>query len=224
MKEVSLSGSVRTSVGKKDAKAVRNAGNVPCIIYGGGTQTSLAIKHTDLEKVIVTPNVYILNIDADGKSSKTIIQEVQFHPVTERIMHVDFLELDDKKKIKIDIPVKFSGRSVGVLNGGRLQKVFRKLRVYAYPGDLPDALEVDITDIKIGGMVRVEELATDKLEMLNPANAVVVGVKMARGASEEEEAEELAAAEAAAAAAEGGEGGEGAAEGGEGESKEGAAE
>ncbi|MCH2236166.1 MAG: 50S ribosomal protein L25/general stress protein Ctc [Crocinitomicaceae bacterium] len=203
MKEVSLSGSVRQSVGKKDAKAVRNAGNVPCIIYGRGEQTGVSIKHTDLEKVIVSPNVYILNIDVEGKAVKAIIQEVQFHPVTDRILHVDFLELQDDKKVKIDIPVRTVGRAIGVMNGGKLQKVFRKLKVYAYPSDLPDAIEVDIANLRIGGMIRVGELATDKLEMLNPANAVVVGVKMARGAvagAEEEEGEEAdAPAEEAAA-------------------------
>ena len=202
MKEVSLSGSIRKSVGKKDAKAVRNAGNVPCIVYGKGEQIGVSIKHTDLEKVIFTPNVYILNIDVEGKAVKAIIQEIQFHPVTDRILHVDFLELQDDKKVKIDIPVRTTGRAIGVLNGGKLQKVFRKLKVYAYPSDLPDTIEVDISELRIGGMVRVGELATDKLEMLNPANAVVVGVKMARGAVADEEEEE---GEEGAEGAEGGE-------------------
>ena len=200
MKEVSLSGSKRQGVGKKDAKAVRNAGLVPCIIYGKGEQTSISIKHTDLQKVIVSPNVYIINIDVEGKAVKAIVQDVQFHPVTDNILHVDFLELQEDRKVKIDIPVRTVGRAIGVMNGGRLQQVFRKLKVYAYPGDLPDSIEVDISKLRIGGMIRVGQLATDKLEMLNPANAVVVGIKMARGAVDSGDDEE----EGEAAPAEGG--------------------
>ena len=186
MKEVSLSGSVRQSVGKKDAKAVRNAGNVPCIIYGRGEQTGVSIKHTDLEKVIVSPNVYILNIDVEGKAVKAIIQEVQFHPVTDRILHVDFLELQDDKKVKIDIPVRTVGRAIGVMNGGKLQKVFRKLKVYAYPSDLPDAIEVNIEELKIGDFIYIKDLKSDNYTFLAPDSSVVVGVKTARGAIEDE--------------------------------------
>lgn len=206
MKEVSLSGSLRENVGKKDAKAVRNEGSVPCVIYGKGEQNYVAIRHVELEKIIVSPNVYIVNIAADGKNFKAIIQDIQFHPLTDKILHVDFLELEDNKKVKIDIPVKLVGRSRGVMNGGRLQQVFRKLKVYAYPSDLPDTIEVDITNLRIGGMIRVGQLETDKLQMLNPANAVVVGVKMARGAAnaddEEEGEEESSDAPAEEAAAE----------------------
>jgi large subunit ribosomal protein L25 len=209
MKQVSLSGSLRENVGKKDAKAVRNANRVPCVVYGSGSQTHFSVKHTDIQKLVYTPNVNIIEIDVDGKKVKTIIQAIQHHPVTDNVHHVDFIELKDDKKVKVNIPVRLEGRAAGVLNGGKLSQVFRTLKVYALPGELPDAITVDVTPLKIGTSVRVSDLNTDKLEILNAQNAVVCSVKMARGASEEDEEE-------AAAAAEGGEGAEGeGAEGGD---------
>ena len=201
MKEVSLSGSLRANVGKKDAKAVRNSGNVPCVLYGNGTQTHFSVRHVDMHKIMFSPDVYAINIDIDGKTVKAIIQESQQHPLTDKIMHVDFLELQDDKMAKVDIPVTLSGRSIGVMNGGRLQQVFRKLTVLGYPKDIPDTIDVDITDLKIGGSVRVKALESDSLRLLNAPNAVVVSVKMARGAVLDEEEEE-AGEEAEEAAAE----------------------
>jgi large subunit ribosomal protein L25 len=203
MKQVSLSGSLRENVGKKDAKAVRNAGRVPCVVYGSGSQTHISVKHTDMEKLVYTPNVNIIEVDVDGKKVKTIIQAIQHHPVTDRVHHVDFLELEDNKKVKVNIPVRMEGRAIGVLNGGKLSQVFRTLKVYALPGELPDAITVDISPLRLGMSVRVSDLMTDKLEILNAPNAVVCSVKMARGAVEEEEEEEEEGAEG-----EGAEGGE----------------
>jgi large subunit ribosomal protein L25 len=190
MKEVSLSGSVRSNVGKKDAKAVRVAGNVPCVVYGGDTQTHFQVSHVDMEKLIYTPNVYIVNLEIDGKTTPSIIKDIQFHPVTDKISHVDFIELKADKKIKIEIPVNLFGRAVGVLNGGKLQQIFRRVKVYALPGDLPDSIEVDISKLRIGQAIRIKDIATDKLEILNAANAVVCSVKMARGAANVAEEEE----------------------------------
>ncbi|NOQ74678.1 MAG: 50S ribosomal protein L25/general stress protein Ctc [Crocinitomix sp.] len=195
MKEVSLSGSVRTNVGKKDAKAVRVAGNVPCVVYGAGTQTHFSVKHVDMEKLIYTPNVHIINVDVDGKTVKTIIQDIQFHPVTDKVVHVDFIELQDDKKIKVNIPVNLFGRSPGVLNGGKLQQIFRRLKVYALPGDLPDSIEVDISPLKIGMAIRVSDVNNDKLNILNAENSVICSVKMSRGVVEDEEEEEAEGAE-----------------------------
>lgn len=200
MKKVSLSGSKRENVGKKDAKAVRNAKRVPCVVYGTGKQIHFSVKHTDLEKIVFNKDVFNIELDINGEKVSTIIQDMQQHPVTDKITHVDFLELQADKKVKVDIPVVIEGRSPGVMNGGRLQQVFRKLTVLALPADLPEVLTVDISELKIGGSVRVSALATDSMQLLNAANAVVVSVKMARGASEEEEevvAEEAATEEAA---------------------------
>ena len=190
MKEVSLSGSLRSNVGKKDAKAVRNSGFVPCVVYGTGKQTHFSVKHTDLQKIMFSPNVYIININVEGTKIKAIIQDSQQHPVTDKILHVDFLELQDGKLVKIDIPVTLSGRSIGVMNGGRLQQVFRKLTILGYPKNIPDTIDVDISDLKIGTSVRVKELENDSISILNAANAVVVSVKMSRGALDDEEEEE----------------------------------
>jgi large subunit ribosomal protein L25 len=200
MKEVSLSGSLRANVGKKDAKAVRVAGNVPCVVYGSGQQSHFSVGHADMEKLVYTPHVNIINVEVDGKTYKTIIQDIQHHPVTDRIHHVDFIELKEDKKVKVNIPVIIEGRSAGVLNGGKLSQVFRSLKVYALPSQLPDAITVDITPLKIGMSVRVSDLMTENLEILNAANAVVCSVKMSRGAlaDEEEGAAEGAEGEEAA--------------------------
>ncbi|WP_066759858.1 50S ribosomal protein L25/general stress protein Ctc [Crocinitomix algicola] len=204
MKEVSLSGSLRSNVGKKDAKQIRNAGQVPCVVYGTGSQTHFSVSHVDMEKLIYTPNVYIINVEVEGKTIKSIIQDIQFHPVTDKIIHVDFIELQDDKKIKVNIPVNLVGRAPGVLNGGKLQQIFRRLKVYALPGDLPDSIEVDISKLRIGQAIRVRDVNTDELNIQNAASAVICSVKMARGAVNTDEEEDEA--EEATEAAEGAEG------------------
>ena len=209
MKTVQLSGSPRANVGKKDAKAVRNAGGVPCVLYGSGEQIHFSIRDVDLEKIIFSPNVFQIELDIDGNKKKAIIQEVQIHPVTDRLIHVDFLELVDDKPVKVNIPVQLSGRSKGVLNGGRLQQVFRHLKVEGLPKDLPDAIKIDITELRIGMSKRVSDLEMPGVKILNASNAVVVSVKMARGAADDELEEE-----------EDGEGEEGAEDEGTGEGEE----
>lgn len=196
MKTVQLSGSPRASVGKKDAKAVRNAGNVPCVLYGTGEQTTFAVKHTDLEKIVFSPDVYQIEINIDGTTKKGIIQDLQMHPVTDKIQHVDFLELVDDKPVKVGIPVSIVGRSRGVMNGGRLQQVFRRIKVEGLPKDLPATVELDITPLRIGQAIRIGQIEIPGCKVLDPASAVAVSVKMARGAvndaddDEEEEAAE----------------------------------
>lgn len=199
MKEVSLSGSPRENVGSKDATAVRNSGRVPCVVYGGESQTHFTVEKLAIEKLVFTPFVSIVNLDIAGKKSKALIQAIQFHPVTDKVHHVDFLELNDKKKVKVEIPVKVTGRSVGVMAGGKLQQVFRKVKVHALPGDLPDDLTIDITNMKVGDAIRIKELSTDKVQILNSPNAVVVSVKSARGVVAEPAPGAPAAAGAAAA-------------------------
>lgn len=200
MKEVSLSGSLRENVGKKDTKAIRKAERVPCVVYGTGQQHHFSVKHTDMEKLVYTPNVYVINIELGDKKAKAVIQDVQHHPVTDRIQHVDFIELQDDKKVKVNVPVVLEGRAPGVLNGGKLSQIFRKLKVYALPGELPDQITVDISKLRIGQSIRVRDLITDKLEILNAPSAVVCSVKMARGAVADDEEEEEEAGEEAAPA------------------------
>ena len=195
MKTAQLSGSLRTNVGKKDAAATRNAGLVPCVLYGTGEQTHFAVKRVDIEKIIFSPEVYRVEIDVEGKKATAIVREVQQHPVKDYIMHVDFLETTDKKAIKVGLPVRLTGSSRGVMAGGRLQQVFRNLSCVGLAKDLPDAITLDISKLRIGQAIRVKDIALDGVKILDPANAVVVSVKMARGAvkgadADDEEEEE----------------------------------
>ena len=196
MKTVQLSGSTRSNVGKKDAKAARVAGRVPCVLYGSGEQYYFSVRDVDIEKIVFSPDVYKVELEIEGMKKVAIIQELQIHPVKDKVQHVDFLELSDDKLVKIGIPVKLVGRSRGVMNGGRLQQVFRKLKVQALPKDLPSEIEIDISPIRIGQSRRVSDVSIPGVTLLDPQNAVVVSVKMARGAVDaEEETEETSEAE-----------------------------
>jgi large subunit ribosomal protein L25 len=182
MKKAQLSGSLRANVGKKDAASLRLAGMVPCVIYGQGTQTHFAVKRTELDKVVYSPEVFQVELDLDGKKMTGIIQELQQHPTKDTIQHVDFLELNDNKTVRVKLPVRLTGSARGVLAGGKLMTVFRNLQCVGLPGDLPDAITLDIAKLKIGMSIRVKNIEIPGVTILDPANAVVVSVKMARGA------------------------------------------
>lgn len=183
MKVAQLSGSLRANVGKKDAKAVREAGLIPCVLYGQGTQTHFSVKDITMEKLVFNPDVFRFELDVEGKKANAIIQEIQQHPVTDKIVHIDFLELDDNKPVKVALPVRLVGSSRGVMAGGKLLQVFRRLKVIALPKDLPEAITVDISKLRIGQSIRVGDLETEGLKFTDAKSAVVVSVKMARGAS-----------------------------------------
>jgi large subunit ribosomal protein L25 len=202
MKEVQLSGSLRASVGKKEAKAARLAGLVPCVLYGSGEQFHFNVKEVALNKIVFSPDVYTIVLEIEGKKAKGVIRELQQHPVTGKVMHVDFLELDDKKEVRLELPVHLTGTSRGVLNGGRLLQVFRRLTVSALPAAMPDAIYLDITEIRIGQSTRVKEINLPGLTFLDPANAVVVSVARARGSVMEDEEGATEVAEAAEETAE----------------------
>ncbi|MFL2585438.1 MAG: 50S ribosomal protein L25/general stress protein Ctc [Parvicellaceae bacterium] len=195
MKTVSLSGSPRENVGKKGAASLRTEERVPAVIYGGKKQIHFSITVNEAKKLVFTPNVYLVEIEVSGKSYKVILQEVQSHPVTDRVLHLDFLEISDEKQFKIKLPVRLIGFSRGVRNGGTLRQNFRKLKVMGLAKDMPEAIEIDISPIKIGDKRRVSDLAFNGLKFLDPSNAVVVGVQTARAAIEEEEEEEVEAVE-----------------------------
>lgn len=203
MKTVSLSGSPRVSVGKKGATSLRKEGKIPSVVYGGKDQVHFSISENEAKKLVFTPNVYLIELDIEGKKSKVILQETQIHPVTDRVIHLDFLEISDDAPFKLSLPVKLEGFSRGVRNGGKLNQNFRKLRVFGLAKDMPDAVSIDITPIKIGDKVRVTDLSISGLNFLDPKNAVVVGVQTARVIIEEEEEEEEEGSETAE-----GEGGE----------------
>jgi large subunit ribosomal protein L25 len=192
MKVSQLSGSLRSNVGKKDAKATRDAGMVPCVLYGQGTQTHFAVKDIAIEKLVFNPDVFQVELDIEGTKATAIIQELQQNPITDKVTHIDFLQLDPKKPVKIALPVRLTGASRGVLAGGKLLQVYRRLKVIALPGDLPEAIIVDITKLRIGQSIRVGDLETltTGLKFVDAKSAVVVSVKMARGASKAAEADD----------------------------------
>lgn len=200
MKSVNLNGSARSSVGSKDAKALRRQGLVPCVIYGGEQQTHIALNAKEVEKLLSTPEAYKLLIDVDGKEHVVILKDVQFHPLTDEILHCDLLELVDNKKVVCQIPVQLVGTSIGVRNGGKLNLNRRKLMVKAFPKDLPDFITIDISKLRIGQSVRIGDVVTENYELVNPDKLVIVAVNRTRGAvdvdeEEEEDGEEGEAAE-----------------------------
>lgn len=214
MKKVQLSGSLRASVGKKATNEVRNSGRVPCVLYGSGEQTHFSVRSIDMEKIIFSPDVYEVELDIDGKKASAIIQAKQMHPVRDTPHHVDFLQLDAKKPVKVSLPIRTVGAPIGVMNGGKLREPYRSLRVVGLPGNLPEAITLEIAKLKIGQSIRVSDINVEGVEILEPAGAVVVAVKMARGAAnaadeddatEEGATEETSTEAAADAPAEGGE-------------------
>ncbi|HLO91847.1 MAG TPA: 50S ribosomal protein L25/general stress protein Ctc [Lentimicrobium sp.] len=180
MKTVSLSGSLRENVGKKDAKAQRVAGKVPCVIYGGKEQIHFTTDVVNFKPILYSPSSYLVNIDVDGKEYLTILQDVQSHPVTDSLLHVDFLELDKEKPVVIAVPIRITGTSPGVLRGGKLIKKFRKLKIKALIQHLPDEIEVSISDIDLNQSVKVGDLKLDNVEFLDIKNAVIVTVQSTR--------------------------------------------
>ena len=194
MKSITIKGSKRESVGKVATKALRNAGMVPCVIYGGDKAMHFSAEELAFKKLVYTPNVYTATINVDGQKTAAILKDIQFHPVTDRILHVDFYRLFQDKEIAMDIPVHIIGTSKGVLNGGILRRNRRKLRIKALPSNLPDFLEADITSLKIGGKLYVTALEGEDYTILHSDNTVVVQIKTARTAvvdsDDEEEGEE----------------------------------
>ena len=204
MKTVTLSGSPRENVGKQDAADLRRNERIPAVLYGGEKQIHFSISENEAKKLIFTPNVYIVELEIKGEKVKAIVQESQLHPVTDRILHIDFLQILDNKPFKIKIPVRLEGFSRGVQNGGRLRQNFRKLKVLGLEQDMPEAVVIDITSLRIGHKRRVSDLSIPGIKFLDPLNAVVVGVQTARTAiadDEEDELEELEGAEGAAESA-----------------------
>jgi large subunit ribosomal protein L25 len=199
MKSISIKGSKRESVGKVATKALRNAGMVPCVIYGGKTPIHFSAEEKAFKNLVFTPNVYTASLDVDGQKVEAILQDIQFHPVTDRIIHVDFYQTFDDKEITMNIPVRLVGTSPGVLNGGSLRFTNRKLRVKALPANLPDFIAADISGLKIGSKLLLSSMVNDTYTFMHPENTVVVQVRTSRNATataEEEGAEE--ATEAAA--------------------------
>lgn len=190
MKSVSIQGSKRESVGKKATKALRNAGLVPCVVYGGDEPLHFSAPELAFKNLVYTPDAHTVEIELDGVTVQAILQDIQFHPVTDRILHIDFYQIFDGKEVTMNIPVHFTGNSKGVRNGGVLRKTNRVLRVKALPKNLPDFLEADITNLKIGNKLYIGELPQENITIMHPDNTVVCQVRTSRTAVVDDEDED----------------------------------
>ena len=197
MKSVSLNGIARVNLGKKFSKDLRKNGNIPCVIYSKGKEAlHITVKNNELQKIIYNPSVFVLNIKVDDKEYNTIIRDAQFHPISDNILHVDFLQLSENELVSLNIPVELTGNSIGVRNGGQLNLVMRKLLIKSLPKNLPDTIEIDITKLRIGQSIRIEDVKNENYDFVQPESAVIVSVKTARNVVEEvEETEEAGEAE-----------------------------
>ncbi|MFC3196815.1 50S ribosomal protein L25/general stress protein Ctc [Parapedobacter deserti] len=187
MKSIAISGSLRKNVGKRDAKELRYAGKVPAVLYGGTAQYHFAVSATDLKPAIYTPDVHFIDLDIDGKKFQAILQDTQFHPLTDQVRHIDFLELNDKKEVALNIPIKLTGTSPGVKVGGKLVQKLRTLRVKALPKDLPQYIEVSLESLEVGKSVRVSDVRLENAKVLNNADDTIVSVIMSRALRQAEQ-------------------------------------
>ncbi len=201
MKSVSISGSPRANVGKTDATALRNSKRVPCVLYGGKEQVHFSVLEADFKDLIYTPSVNTVDLDIEGKKFKAILQEAQFHTVKDNILHVDFLEVIAGKPVTMSIPVKATGTSPGVRNGGKLNKKLKTLKVKGLVEKMPDTIDIAIDKLEIGDGVRVGDLKIEGLTFLNAANVTVVNVQVTRVVVEEPKVVAPVAAAAATPAA-----------------------
>ena len=183
MKIVSMSGSLRENVGKKDAKALRREDKVPCVMYGKGEQKMFSVPQTAFSPVIFTPDACFIEIDLNGTKHMTMLKDIQYHPVTEIVYHADFYELSDDKPIVMSIPVYTTGSSKGVMKGGKLVTKIKRLKVKALPKDMPNKIVLDVTDLDVLQGIKVQEVPTNNFELLDVKSSVVVTVKSTRSSA-----------------------------------------
>lgn len=202
MKSVEIQGNVRTEIGSKFAKAERKAGNVPCVVYGGEAPIHFSAPTLAFRGLVYTAEAKTAKITVGDTTVEAVIQDIQFHPVTDQLMHIDFIQLVEGKAVTMNIPVVLHGQARGVLNGGKLKTILRQLSVRAVPGQFPENIELNIADLRIGKSIRVSDVPSEGFEILNADTAVIVTVKKARGAVDEDEGEDEEGAEGAEAPAE----------------------
>ncbi len=186
MKTLAISVQERNKVGKTNTRALRNQGNVPCVLYGGEKQVTFYAHENDFRKLVYTPDTFLVELDISGVKVKAVMQDIQFHPLTDKILHIDFLEVFEDKPVTISLPVILEGVSIGVKNGGNLLFRRPKIIVKGILANLPDAITINIEHLKIGMFVYIKDVEVDGVEFLAPPNSVVVGVKTARAALVEE--------------------------------------
>ena len=182
MKSITIKGSERENVGKKATKAVRDAGMVPCVIYGGNQPVHFVADERAFKDLVYTPNAHTVVVELNGTSYNVIMQDIQFHPVSDKILHIDFFQLSDDKEIIMEVPVKVTGTSPGVLLGGVLRLNQRRLKVKALPKNLPDFVEANISELQMGNKLYVTKLETNNFKLMHPDNTVVCQVRISRAA------------------------------------------
>jgi len=213
MKTIAISAEKRTELGKKFTRDLRKADHVPCVMYGGAEVIHFHAHENDFRHIVYTPSAFIVEVELDGKKHKAVMHELQFHPVTDKLNHIDFVEVFDDKPVTVEIPIKLVGAAIGLKDGGKPRQRRRVLKVRGLVQHLPDELDIDITDIAIGDVIKIGDLSYDNLEILDPSRSMIYAVvssRISKGmemGEAEAEAEEAAAA-AAAEEAEGAEGGE----------------
>lgn len=203
MKTIELTGVKRPETGSTANKKVRAQGYVPAVVYGGTDPEQIALPYNEVSKALFTPNTYIVNLDVEGKKTPTLVREAQYHPVTDRILHVDFFRIPENEPVEFDMPVKMVGTAEGVRTGGRLVPLKRYLRVSGKPSELPEFLLVDVTNLQLGKTIRVGDITLEGIKILSPDSTGIAMVDIPRalrtgegeGEGEEEEGEEEAAAE-----------------------------
>jgi len=195
MKTLALSGTQRKAIGRTNANSIRREGKVPCILYGGKDIVHFEATEKDFKPLVFTPDVHMIKLDVGGKQVDAILQAIQFHPVTDKIMHVDFLEVMGDKPVVMDIPIKLNGTSVGVKEGGKLLKKLTRIRVKAPISKIPGTIDLNIEPLKIGDYIRIKDLKYEGVSFLHEQNVTIVAVKVTR-----EVVEEVTPAAAAAAA------------------------
>lgn len=200
MKEIVINGTPREAAGSKTAKLLRKQGFVLCNVYGGSEHAYFYAHENEFKNLVYTPDVHQVNLKVGDKTVKALMQEIQFHPVTDKILHIDFMEILEGKKMKMEIPVKVTGTAPGVMQGGRLVQKLRKLKAKALPKDMPDGVEVNVSALNIGQSVRVNQIQLPGVEFLNTPTGVIVGVQTTRVVAEETK-EKVATTTAAAPAA-----------------------
>jgi len=204
MKTIEIKGTFRTELGKKSSKQIRKTGNIPCVIYGKEKNIHFHAHENSFKNLVYTPEAHMVKLSIEDKEYKAVLKDMQFHPVNDKILHADFIEIFDNKPVVIGIPIKVTGDSVGVLAGGRLSIKRRTLKVKGLANDLPEFLPIDITDLKIHEGLKVGDLSYEKIELLDPRKSMVLTIATSRVVQKtdaEVAAEVAVAAEAAAAAA-----------------------
>ncbi len=191
MQSITIKGSKRESVGKKASKALRNAEMVPCVLYGGESPVHFMAEEKSFKPLVYTPNAHTVVIELkEGERFEAVMQDIQFHPVTDKVLHIDFYQLFEDRAVNMEIPVKLIGSAPGVMNGGRLMFRNRKLTVKALPANLPDVINIDISKLKIGGTISVGDVLSEDYIFMHPDNTSIVQVKTSRNIIVEEETEE----------------------------------